>query len=64
MLHVRTESEHRQQATAAQTRETSAGEAIPIMGRRAFLATAAAATIATVARGRDYGPGAQPGPLS
>jgi gluconolactonase len=30
------------------------------MGRRAFLATAAVATVAAAVRGRDYGPGAQP----
>jgi gluconolactonase len=52
MLHMPTEPQPRQPATA--------GESIPKLGRRAFLAAAAAATVTAVARGRDYGPGAQP----
>jgi gluconolactonase len=60
MLHTRTEPEHRQQATAAQNHAATAGETLPKMGRRAFLATAAAATMAAAVRGRDYGPGVQP----
>jgi gluconolactonase len=55
MLHAQTPSGQQNQADGA-----NGGDGLPMMGRRAFLAAAAAATVAATAKGRDYGPGAQP----